>query len=687
MSDRLFSDIDSHWAKACIYRLAKQGLIIGYPNGQFRPDAPMTRAEFAALMYWVFPEAVPTQEQQAFTDIPPDHWARKTVDWVAQRGLFAGFPDRTFQPDRPLTRLQVLLVLTKGLKYASPPQADALVKLYFDDAGQVPSYGKGAIASGILHRLIVNHPNVRQLHPNQSATRSQIAAMLCQALGFTDVVPQDYVPWSSRLRQWDETTMSQTVLKANATLVKDIQTRLHAFKLYPGGTALNGKYDASTAAALTEFATVTTGTTTLSVLEASLVQPLQTLDEICFILQHASDRPRIYQEYFQQEAGYTSAKLAFLDRGIEHSPYGAEVESYPAYLREKPEKPNPVGSANLTARSGIHNALAFAPFPSLGTVPQIDTGGLHFLHSDIRQACVCEGLFINGQLRTRWLGREPLRNVELWSATKFVPVLAIASRTNSSFPQADLDNFLVRPRRSAKGYRFFDLVVDIVSYRQQFGSSNALAAMFKQFDTSDHLENWIKQVTGNTSLQFRGRYGEGAFMQVPELWDQAQQKVMLSSSAANHRGNNALSTYDLTRLISMLGWHLHLPTDAQLPGTQWNSLESIVRAMGMDSARYVDVAIDRLGLAPVIWAPVIISKLGFGRSGIRHRTELVYVAFVQFVDEHLCRVGAPSAVRTLSMALMGAKKLGNGNEEARQLDARMAAEVTEILRRAVTQTL
>jgi hypothetical protein len=112
-----------------------------------------------------------------------------------------------------------------------------------------------------------------------------------------------------------------------------------------------------------------------------------------------------------------------------------------------------------------------------------------------------------------------------------------------------------------------------------------------------------------------------------------------------------------------------------------------VRAMGNDTARYLDVAIDRLGLAGVVRSTVIVSKLGFGRSSVRDRTELVYTALLQLVDKRPRSVNQPAILRTVAMTLVSAKDLNNANREAIELDARMAAEVTEILRRVMTQEL
>jgi len=205
--------------------------------------------------------------------------------------------------------------------------------------------------------------------------------------------------------------------------------------------------------------------------------------------------------------------------------------------------------------------------------------------------------------------------------------------------------------------------------------------MFKRFETRPGLENWVKKITANPNLDFRGSYGEPAFIYSPEVYDLKKRKVLLTPASEGSTGENLLTTYDLTRFISMLGWHHHITQAARFPNAQWISLESIVRAMGTDACRYTDVAIKTLGLEGFISSPVIISKLGNGYSSSRNRYEFVYVALVQFVDELAKGEGNPAKLRTLSMALRGASR------DAVQLDARMAAEVTEILRRVVTEEL
>ncbi|MDX2213573.1 MAG: S-layer homology domain-containing protein [Oculatellaceae cyanobacterium bins.114] len=688
-STHLFSDIDHHWAKECIVELAQRHFIKGDQTGRFRPDAPIKRGEFAVLMYWVFPRALPVREPQPFLDVPAIHWASNVVKWVYERGLFSGYNDRTFRPDNSLSRLEALMVLVKGLNYALPLFPQNTLKGYFDDADEIPDYAQGAIASATLAGLVVNYPDVRRLRPLQAITRAELAAMVCQVSHQPGTIPSQYVTWSKGLEEISETdAISFRLLRGNARLVKQIQTRLSALRLYPT-EAINGKYTPFTETALIDFCRIlelpNRHTQTLDI---TLTQILLTLEPVCFILEQARNRDKIFNEYLQQEVGFGAAKLAFLDKGIESSPYEPEVKHYPIHLLRQNHAPQAISVVHAEERSLHQGDNLFKPFPKRGVLPTIHQE-LSFLHDDIQQACICLGKFENGQLKTRWLGKDALANVELWSATKIIPLLNVVSKANAVAAEADIDNGVIRPRRSSRGFSFYDLAVEIVNYKSSIGSSNSLAAMFKQFETPQNLENWLKAITGNTQLKFRGRYGEGNFIQAPELWDQRLRRVLLTATGGNHRGDNSISTYDMTRLVTMLVWHPHLSLEAQLPSAQWHSLESIIRAMGEDSARYIDVAIARLGLAELIASPVIISKLGFGRSGIRHRTELVYSAFVQFWDQHQCRSSTATSpqLRSLGVTLIGAKKLGNGDREATELDARMAAEVTEILRRVVTEEL
>ncbi|MBF2077454.1 MAG: S-layer homology domain-containing protein [Synechococcales cyanobacterium T60_A2020_003] len=685
----IFSDIGGYWAGDSIDALAQSGVAKGYPDGTFQPDRPLSRAELAAFLNRSFPDLDLIREAIAFPDVPPDHWAAADIRRVYQVGLMPAYTDRTFHPEASITRAEVLALLVSGLRLSISNGATVILPLYFDDAADVPSSLAGAIAAAIQDSLIVNYPDRRSLRPNQAIARGEMAAILSQVLQLPDGVPMEYVVWGIGLEDiHDPLVIPFSALPYLPELVKEMQIRLNGLSLYPGGRWIDGMYGPRTQKAIADFAQLMNlPNAQTQLIDEPFAQALLMTDPSDLLLEQARDRQKVFNDYLQQEAGYDATKLAFLDRGIQNSPYQFDISKYPDRLKEKPDNIEVTSYGASTILADGVTTVQFDPYPLLRTIPTIDANALSFLHSDIQQACLCMGSMVNDQVHTHWMGRDALKNVELWSSTKVIPLLNVISKANSYFPTSDVDNCVVRPLRRSGGYSFYDVAVDIVSYRSQIATSNSLAYTMKKFSSPLELETWLKDVTGNNSLIFRGRYGEEAFLALPELWDRTLQRRILTSKPNRHVESNTISTYDLVRVMSMLAWHLHIPQGARFPGAQWASLESLVRACGTDTARYLDVAIARLGLSNSMRSPVIMSKLGFGRSTIRDRTELVYLAHCQFIDQRPRAAGNLSMWRSFTLAFIAAKDCNDANQEARELDARMAAEVTETLRRIVTQEL
>jgi hypothetical protein len=194
-----FSDVKNHWANACVSQLQSRLLVSGYPDGRFQPNSTLTRAEFAVLMLNAFPNATIQRRAIAFKDVPTNHWAYKAIRDAYQRGFFAGYPDGTFQPSQPIPRVQALGVLTNATSPIIPEQSQAILQQSFNDYQQIPNYAKGAIAAATNERFVVNYPNVRQLNPNQSTTRGEVAAFLCQSLNWMGTVPAEYIAGDKKL--------------------------------------------------------------------------------------------------------------------------------------------------------------------------------------------------------------------------------------------------------------------------------------------------------------------------------------------------------------------------------------------------------------------------------------------------------------------------------------------------------
>ena len=188
-----FRDTSTYWGRACIEQLSQRQLINGYPNGTFRPDASVTRAEFAVFMLNAFPNAPRSRSAPTFRDVPPSYWAYRAIRNAAERQFFSGYPDGTFKPTQPIPRVQAIAVVAGALKHVAPSNPDSVLQQNFVDAVQVPTYARGAIAAATLNRLVVNYPQVKQLRPNQGTTRGEVAAFLCQAIAPGQTIPGQYI--------------------------------------------------------------------------------------------------------------------------------------------------------------------------------------------------------------------------------------------------------------------------------------------------------------------------------------------------------------------------------------------------------------------------------------------------------------------------------------------------------------
>lgn len=174
----MFSDLEGHWAAAFIQGLSQQQWVTGYADGSFQPDAPISRAQYAALLAKAF-QPTPTRTALPFTDVPADFWAAAAIQQVYQGGLMMGFADNTFRPDQPILRVHVIASLASALGL---PRASETVLAHYLDRDQIPVNACAAIAAATQAGMIVNYPAKTQLHPKQAATRAEVATMLYQAL-------------------------------------------------------------------------------------------------------------------------------------------------------------------------------------------------------------------------------------------------------------------------------------------------------------------------------------------------------------------------------------------------------------------------------------------------------------------------------------------------------------------------
>ncbi len=196
LAQTTFSDVQGNWAQTCIVELTQRGIISGYPDGTFRPNNPVTRAEFASMVGKAFPNSPRVRSATQFVDVSSSFWAYNSISYASQTGFLSGYPGNVFNPSQNIPRAQVLVSLASGLNY-TPAQAIDATLGYYADASAIPGYAQTGIAAATERKLVVNYPDVRYLNPNQLASRAEVSAFLCQSLAGTgqiaSVIPGQYV--------------------------------------------------------------------------------------------------------------------------------------------------------------------------------------------------------------------------------------------------------------------------------------------------------------------------------------------------------------------------------------------------------------------------------------------------------------------------------------------------------------
>jgi hypothetical protein len=188
-----FVDTQANWARNYIDVLAANKIISGFEDGRFRPDDPVTRVQFAAILNRAFANRAAIRGGTAFKDIQPNYWGFQAVQSAYQKGFMSGYPEGVFRPDQQIPRLEVLVALSSGLGISSQ---NTNVLSFYQDAAQIPVWASGAIAGATENRFVINYPRVRELSPSRPATRAEVAAFVYQSLvnaGQLPVIPSPYV--------------------------------------------------------------------------------------------------------------------------------------------------------------------------------------------------------------------------------------------------------------------------------------------------------------------------------------------------------------------------------------------------------------------------------------------------------------------------------------------------------------
>lgn len=120
-----FSDIQAgDWYANTVGYAVQVGIVSGYPDGSFKPNKPITRAEFASIASRF--DALAQGNNIAFNDLAPSHWGYNAIRSAASKGWISGYPDNTFRPEKAISRAEVTSITNRMLnRYADLYWIDA----------------------------------------------------------------------------------------------------------------------------------------------------------------------------------------------------------------------------------------------------------------------------------------------------------------------------------------------------------------------------------------------------------------------------------------------------------------------------------------------------------------------------------------------------------------------------------
>lgn len=169
------NDIPNTAAGTAIRSLVSRGILAGMGNNKFQGELPITRAMVSAVLMRIsVDKSINTQTK--FTDVKAGDWFNESVMWAAGNGLFVGYPDGSFKPNKLVSRQELALIIQKFLALHGI-KMDEVKSWTYNDLDKVPAWSKDAVVA-MAKIALVNGQTDTLYNPESEFTREELAVML-----------------------------------------------------------------------------------------------------------------------------------------------------------------------------------------------------------------------------------------------------------------------------------------------------------------------------------------------------------------------------------------------------------------------------------------------------------------------------------------------------------------------------
>lgn len=163
-------NLETHWAKDSIGKWQQNGVLKGYPDGSFKPDHNVTRAELTSIINKLFGFSASAESQ--FSDVPQGAWYAKDLAVAKQAGYYKGFPDNNAKADTKLSRQDTAVLLASVFSLEPASGAAAHV---FTDSADISLYANEAIQA--LKGALNGYPD-GSFRPERPVTRAELLSIV-----------------------------------------------------------------------------------------------------------------------------------------------------------------------------------------------------------------------------------------------------------------------------------------------------------------------------------------------------------------------------------------------------------------------------------------------------------------------------------------------------------------------------
>lgn len=203
-----YTDMDqNHWAYQSIKFLTEVGVVVGYPDGTYKPDIPVTRAEFASMAIKALGQENANVTQDIhFSDVQPDFWAYNIIKKAVYFDLIPDAKDTDFRPYDSVTRAEAITIAVNALTTSqiSEQRAQDIIAKSYEDYTQMPAWFLISAAKAQLLDLVIVMPgNEGKLESDRPANRAEIAALLYKMMQEAKLNPNAKLAESMQKRTAD----------------------------------------------------------------------------------------------------------------------------------------------------------------------------------------------------------------------------------------------------------------------------------------------------------------------------------------------------------------------------------------------------------------------------------------------------------------------------------------------------